>query len=228
MITVCFISQKGGVGKTTLAIHLATAMQAAGQQTIVIDLDPQASAAEWKDSRADDRPYVIAVPPSRLAKTLETARTNGAEVAILDTAPHSEGTALEAARASNLILVPCQPSIMDLRAMRKTADILNYLKKPTYAVLNEVSAQGTVAEEAAKAITAQFGIPVAPVRMGQRVAFNRCLLMGQTAQEYEPGGKAAQEVAALLEWVSATVGFHASEKSCVSARQGDSADEVMA
>src|SRR3954452_16735787 len=210
MITICFISQKGGVGKTTLAIHLATAMQAAGQQTIVIDLDPQASAAEWKDSRADDRPYVIAVPPSRLAKTLEMARTNGAEVAILDTAPHSEGTALEAARASNLILVPCQPSIMDLRAMRKTADILNYLKKPTYAVLNEVSAQGTVADEAAKAITAQFGMPVCPIRLGQRVAFNRCLLAGQTAAEYEPGGKAAQEIDSLMQWISKIVGLSAS------------------
>ena len=126
----------------------------------------------------------MAVPPSRLVKTLETARANNAQVAILDTAPHSEGTALDAARASDLILVPCQPSIMDLRAMRKTADILNYLKKPTFAVLNEVSPVGTVADEAAKAITAQFGIPVAPVRLGQRVAFSRCLLTGQTAQEY--------------------------------------------
>ena len=205
MITICFISQKGGVGKTTLAIHLATAFQAAGRQTIVVDLDPQASAAEWKDARAEDQPFVIAVPPSRLTKTLEAARANEADVAILDTAPHSEGTALEAARFSDLILVPCQPSIMDLRAMRKTADILNYLKKPTYAVLNEVSPQGTVADEAAKAITAQFGMPVCPVRMGQRVAFNRCLLRGQTAQEYEPEGKAAQEVAALLKWVSEIV-----------------------
>jgi chromosome partitioning protein len=201
------------VGKTTLAIHLATAMQASGRQTVVIDLDPQTSAAEWKDARQDEMPYVIAVPASRLAKALQTAQENGAEIAVLDTAPHSESTTLDAARAADLILVPCQPSIMDLRAMRKTADILNYLKKPTFAVLNEVAAHGTVADEAAKAITAQFGMPVAPVRLGQRVAFNRCLLTGQTAQEYEPGGKAAQEVAALLEWVSGKVGLSASVKS---------------
>jgi chromosome partitioning protein len=144
----------------------------------------------------------MAVPPSRLGKTLEAARENGAEVVVLDTAPHSEGTALDAARAADLILVPCQPSIMDLRAMRKTADLLNYLKKPTYAVLNEVAAQGTVADEAAKAITAQFGMPVCPVRLGQRVAFNRCLLTGQTAQEWEPDGKAAQEVDSLCRWIS--------------------------
>lgn len=207
MLTIAFISQKGGVGKTTLAIHLATAFQTSGHETLVIDLDPQTSAAEWKDARAEERPYVMAVPSSRLKKTLEMAKEHEAAVVILDTAPHSEGTALEAARAADLILVPCQPSIMDLRAMRKTADLINHLKKPIYAVLNEVAPQGTVADEAARAITAQFGIAVCPVRLGQRVSFNRCLLTGQTAQEYDPGGKAAQEVADLLAWISAQVGL---------------------
>jgi chromosome partitioning protein len=202
LLTIALISQKGGVGKTTLAIHLATAFETNGQQTLLVDLDPQTSAAEWKDAREAERPYVIAVPSSRLAKTLETARENQADVVVLDTAPHSEGTALEAARAADLILVPCQPSIMDLRAMRKTADVLNYLKKPTFAVLNEVAPQGSVADEAARAITAQFAMSVCPIRLGQRVAFNRCLLTGQTAQEYEPGGKASLEIAALLDWIN--------------------------
>jgi chromosome partitioning protein len=224
MITIGFISQKGGVGKTTIAIHLATAFQSSGRETLVVDLDPQASAAEWKDARTEERPYVMAVPSSRLKKTLETAREHEAEVVVLDTAPHSEGTALEAARASDLILVPCQPSIMDLRAMRKTADLLNHLKKPTYAVLNEVAAQGSVADDAARAITAQFEMPVCPVRIGQRVAFNRCLLAGQTAQEYEPDGKASQEIAAFLQWAGETVGLSASGKS----RERTSAKEFVA
>jgi chromosome partitioning protein len=218
MLTIALISQKGGVGKTTLAIHLATAFEAQGRQTLLVDLDPQTSAAEWKDARQAERPYVMAMPPSRLGKALETAREHQAEVVVLDTAPHSEGTALDAARAADLILVPCQPSIMDLRAMRKTADLLNYVKKPTYAVLNEVAPQGTVADEAGRAITAQFGIPVCPIRLGQRVAFNRCLLTGQTAQEYEPGSKAAQEIDALLQWISGTVNLSASNKPSKSTR----------
>lgn len=213
MFTIALISQKGGVGKTTLAIHLATAFEAHGRQTLLVDLDPQTSAAEWKDARRAERPYVMAVPPSRLGKTLETAREHQAEVVVLDTAPHSEGTALDAARAADLILVPCQPSIMDLRAMRKTADLLNYLKKPTYAVLNEVAPQGTVADEAGRAITVQFGMPMCPIRLGQRVAFNRCLLTGQTAQEYEPGGKASQEIEALVQWISVTVHLPTSAKA---------------
>jgi chromosome partitioning protein len=213
MITIALVSQKGGVGKTTLAIHLATAFEANGHQSLLLDLDPQTSAAEWKDARLAERPYVMAIPSSRLAKTLETAREHKAEVAVLDTAPHSEGTALEAARAADMVLVPCQPSIMDLRAMRKTADLLAYLKKPTFAVLNEVAPSGTVADEAGRAITAQFGMTVCPVRLGQRVAYNRCLLSGQTASEYEPEGKAAMEILQLHDWVCKQVGFRTSAKA---------------
>jgi chromosome partitioning protein len=163
MRTIALISQKGGVGKTTLAIHLATAFVAGGYNTILLDLDSQASAAEWKDSREAEAPGVMAVPPSRLPKVIEESRKIKTDVLILDTAPHSEGTALDAARAADLILVPCQPSIMDLRALRKTADLLEHVKKPTYAVLNGISPYGTVADDAARAITKQFNLAVCKV-----------------------------------------------------------------
>ena len=204
--TIALISQKGGVGKTTLAIHLATAFVAA-DNTVLLDLDPQASAAEWKDSRATEEPGVMAIPPSRLPKVIEHSQSIGTDVLILDTAPHSEGTALDAGRSADLILVPCQPSIMDLRALRKTANLLEHVKKPTYAVLNGISPHTTVADEAARAITEQFKLQVSPVRLGDRVAYNRCLISGQTAQEYEPEGRAAQEVAEFFNWVSGLLGL---------------------
>ena len=207
MQVIAFENQKGGVGKTTLALHLATAFAVAGRNTLVIDLDPQASAAEWKDARAADTPPVMAVPAARLVKVIEETKKIGTEVLILDTAPHSEGTALAAARSADLILVPCQPSIMDLRALRKTAELLQHVKKPTYVVLNGVASQGTVADEAAKAIIEEYNLPVAPIRLGNRVAFNRCLIAGQTAQEFEPGGKAAEELMELYKWTSKLVGL---------------------
>jgi chromosome partitioning protein len=174
----------------------------------------------------------MAIPPSRLNKSLDTARENGANIVILDTAPHSEGTALDAARASDLILVPCKPSLMDLRAMRKTADILNFVKKPTFAVLNEVTPIKMVADQAEKAIINQFGLAVCPIRIGLRVAFNRCLLAGQTAQEYDPSGKAAEEIEALATWVSKRVGIPTGAKVGKTATtrvgKGTNAKEVAA
>jgi chromosome partitioning protein len=209
MQVIALVNQKGGVGKTTLALHLATAFAAAGRNTLVLDLDPQASAAEWKDARAAETPPVMAVPAARLGKVLEETMKIDTEVLILDTAPHSEGTALTAARSADLILVPCQPSIMDLRALRKTAELLQHVKKPTYVVLNGVAPQGVVADEAAKAITEQYKLPVAPIRLGDRVAYNRCLIAGATAQEYEPEGKAAEELMQLYKWTSKLVGMSA-------------------
>jgi chromosome partitioning protein len=209
MQAIALVNQKGGVGKTTLALHLATAFAAARRNTLVLDLDPQASAAEWKDARVAETPPVMAVPAARLAKVLEEAKKIGTEVLILDTAPHSEGTALTAARSADLILVPCQPSIMDLRALRKTAELLQHVKKPTYAVLNGVAPQGTVADEAAKAIAEEYKLAVAPIRLGDRVAYNRCLISGETAQEFEPDGKAAEELMQLYKWASKLVGLSA-------------------
>ncbi len=164
MRIIALISQKGGVGKTTLAIHLATAFATAGYNTLLLDLDPQASAAEWKDSRAAETPPVMAIPPARLSKVIEHSKSIGTDVMILDTAPHSEGTALDASRAADLIIVPCQPSIMDLRALRKTASLLEHAKKPTYAILNGVSPHTNVADEAARAIADQFRLEVSPIR----------------------------------------------------------------
>ena len=207
MRTIALISQKGGVGKTTLAIHLATAFVAAGYNTLLLDLDPQASAAEWKDSRAEETPPVMAIPPARLSKVIENSQAIGTDILILDTAPHSEGTALDASRAADLILVPCQPSIMDLRALRKTASLLEHAKKPTFAVLNGVSPHTAVADEAARAISEQFKLEVSPVRLGDRVAYNRCLISGQTAQEFEPEGRAAQEITDFFLWTSNLVGL---------------------
>jgi hypothetical protein len=83
MQAIALVNQKGGVGKTTLALHLATAFAAAGRNTLVLDLDPQASAAEWKAARVAETPPVMAVPAARLAKVLEEAKKIGTEVAHL-------------------------------------------------------------------------------------------------------------------------------------------------
>src|SRR5205823_285652 len=87
MHIVSMLSQKGGTGKTTLSLHLAVASETAGKRAVVIDLDPQASSAEWKDSRERDTPVVVPIPSTRLPHALQEAREGNAELVLIDTAP---------------------------------------------------------------------------------------------------------------------------------------------
>ena len=84
------LSGKGGTGKTTLAVHLAVAAERSGQTSVVIDLDPQGSATDWGHSRQAETPVVVAADPARLADILETAEANVVDVAVIDTAPHTD------------------------------------------------------------------------------------------------------------------------------------------
>src|ERR1700710_2648328 len=99
MKTIAIESQKGGTGKTTTVLNLAVAAERAGKTAVVIDLDPQASAAGWKDTRPGETPVVVAVPPARLAQALQVAEDGGADFVLIDTAPHAESAALAAAKA---------------------------------------------------------------------------------------------------------------------------------
>jgi chromosome partitioning protein len=199
MRVITIASQKGGSGKTTLALHLAAEAERSGETVVIVDLDPQASATGWKDSRDGDTPAVVSIAPARLEQALRTAREHGANLVLVDTAPQVESPTLAAARLSDLILVPCRPAILDLRAIGATLDIARLAKKPAAVVLNAVPARGSLAAEAIEAIAA-YDVPVAPVHLGQRAAFVHALTAGQVAQEYEPGGKAAEEVSRLYMW----------------------------
>jgi len=196
MQTIAIISQKGGTGKTTMALNLAVASEIAGQPTVIVDLDPQASAKAWHDSREAEAPVVLSSHASRLDEVLDVARANGAGLTIIDTAPHSESDALKAARAADLILIPCRPAILDLRAIASTKELADLAKPPAVAVINAAPPRGHLAEEAAEAIRG-YGLAVAPVVIAQRAAFVHSLTLGQTVLEYEPNGKAADELKEL-------------------------------
>src|SRR5512135_3851011 len=106
MQTISVISQKGGAGKTTLALHLATAAHAAGLVTLVVDTDPQATACTWHTWRGGEEPDVIdCASHVLLSKKLEQASSLGADLAIVDTPPHADIMAREAAKAAELILI---------------------------------------------------------------------------------------------------------------------------
>ncbi len=198
MKTVALIAQKGGSGKTTLALHLAVA-SSLKQKTAVIDLDPQASAARWHDRREAGEPSVTSTHVSRLPQELERLREAGSELVVLDTAPHSDSTALAAARASDLVLVPCRPAILDIEAVSNTLALVRTTRTPMVVVLNGVAPRGRETLHAAEAVKA-LGIEVAPAFLGQRVMFHRPLTTGHSALE-GPKGKAALEATAFAAFV---------------------------
>lgn len=202
MATIAIVSQKGGSGKTTLALHLATCAAYDGRKSCVIDMDPQATAAAWGDWRGSFAPEVVTCPPARLVSTILKAQRGGAEFLVLDTPPQSDMASREAVRAADLVLVPTRARAFDLHALEATAQLVTYANKPAYVLLNAVPSRATrlIAETAQQ--IGQLGLAVCPIHFGERAAFHRASASGEVASEAEPEGKAAAEVDALWDWVS--------------------------
>ena len=118
MTTIAIVSQKGGTGKTTLAIHLAAAAERQGQVALIIDADPQATASQWAVWRDEAPPEVIDSAPSRISAKIARAKEAGATFIVIDTPPHADTTASSAMEAADLVLIPCRPSAFDLAAIR--------------------------------------------------------------------------------------------------------------
>lgn len=199
MFKVAIIGQKGGDGKTTLALCLAVAAAAAGQDAAIIDLDPQANAANWKDRRTGDNPAVISAQVSRLKQTIQTAEDYGARLVLIDTPGRSDSAAIEAARAADLVLIPVRPQIFGLETLQGVRDLLRVAgDPPAYVVVNGIHPQATKGAEAAKAlIETNFGFKVAPMHLCQRGSYSEAPAAGKTAPELDPGGKAADELQRL-------------------------------
>ena len=202
MNTIAIISQKGGAGKTTVALHLAVSSTRAGRNTAIIDLDPQASAASWRDRREAALPVVLSAHASRLTPEIARVRQTEGDMLYLDTAPHDNDATLKVADAADLVLIPCRTAIMDLEAIQSTLRLVRTTGTPTFVVLNAVAPAGHDADHAAVTLT-DLAIEVCPVRLGQRVALARALITGQAAQEIEPNGKAATEIEQLHDFITA-------------------------
>jgi chromosome partitioning protein len=198
---VALIGSKGGIGKTTLALSLAVQAERAGLPTVLLDLDPQGSAASWADARgADTPPDVVPAHAPRLSGLLAAAARQGAKLAIVDTPPNADSAALAAAKAADLVLIPCRPSALDLAAIAASVRLVQEIAgKPVFVVLNAVVPRTMVADGAERTLT-EAGLSIAPVRIHQRMDHVTPLGSGQVAAEWAPRSKAAEEIAALWAW----------------------------
>ncbi len=200
MPTIAIISQKGGAGKTTLALHLAAAAQASGRVALVVDTDPQATASQWAAWRQEAPPEVIDSPPPRLAAKIAAAKEQGAEVIVIDTPPHADSAARAAVEAADLVLIPCRPSAFDLSAIQTTAKLVQLLRRPAYVVFTAGPPNAPRIYQEAGELVDSFGTPPCPVLLPDRAAYRHASAEGRTVMESEPAGKAAEEVRDLYKW----------------------------
>jgi chromosome partitioning protein len=219
MKTLAVVSQKGGVGKTTLATALAVEAGRAGQRAVVVDLDPQASASFWRDTRAAEEPAITAVPAARLSHVLAAAAEAGVDLAVVDTPPFSKDIAYEAAERADFVLIPTRPAVLDVMAMSRTLELVRHYGRAHAVVLTFCPPSGREVEDTV-AVIAELGATLAPVRIGNRVAFSRAQQSGRAAQEIEEGGKAAREIKDLYTYVCMNFAAAAAAEPGAAARKG--------
>lgn len=197
MKTLAIVAQKGGSGKTTLAVHMAVCAHRQNIRTALIDLDPQGSAHDWNESReGEDKFDAVRAHSGQLATLLKQAKIDGADLVIVDTAPHSDSAAAIVAQLSDFILMPCRPARFDLKAIGSTAQIAKLARTPAVVVIN-AAPRGRLANEA-RAVLEQQGITVIDPVLQQRAAYSHAVIDGHSVHEYEPNGKAAEEIDALF------------------------------
>ncbi|MGH7744475.1 MAG: AAA family ATPase [Candidatus Dormibacteria bacterium] len=205
MKTLAIIGQKGGNAKTTTALGIAVAASAAGRTVAVIDLDPQPTAANWSDRREVESPTVIACPAARLRPVLEGARTQGVDLAVIDTPGKSADASIEAAKAADMVLLPVQPHLGDIETLRNVKDILTLAGNPRAAVVvSRARLQGRRHLDALDAVKA-MGFEACPVVMFDRAAHYDAGMVGKTATEFAPGSKAADEMLALYTYTTSVL-----------------------
>ena len=201
MKIIAFAAQKGGVGKTTIAINVAVCATSLGIKTALFDLDPQESATAWSERRKAELPHVEPLSTRRLKEGLAAAETQGFQLAIIDTPPAQGDQAHTAAELADLVIVPCRPSLVDLDAIQATGRLLKNTTTPGLVVLNAAPPTATQLIVDARTIAAATGMQVASIVIRERSAFRSAWPNGQGVTEYEPAGKAAREIGELTHMV---------------------------
>jgi chromosome partitioning protein len=213
------VSQKGGSGKTTLALHLAIAASK-DLRVLVIDLDPQQSAERWHTIRqratgSKDDPSVAAGPYQKLPDMLRTAKKLGADLVLIDTPPKVDKAISASLAAATLVLVPVKSSILDLQALEDSVDVVELAKarSKTVIILNAVPI-GRTREATIKEVLRYANphkLEILAERLSELPAFSQGLKSGRGVTEAERNGTAAKEISAVFKALWARDGENTEE-----------------
>ncbi|NFV80200.1 ParA family partition ATPase [Magnetospirillum aberrantis] len=208
---VTIAQQKGGAGKTTMAAQLAVSYARAGKRVGLIDIDPQGSLATWYEVRkalvAPDGAGISFVQASgwRLTNELDRMKRD-TDLILVDSPPHAETDVRIAVRAADLIMVPMQPSPMDLWATQPTLDMAKKEKSTALVVFNRTPPKGKLVDAVRRKIV-EADMPVAATVLGNRVAFAASMMEGKGVAESNPRHTATKEIKALADEIAGKLGF---------------------
>lgn len=211
---ITIAQQKGGAGKTTVAAQLAVTWWKAGLAVAMLDVDPQGSLSAWYDQRlrfghSNDRLHLVQVSGWRLAGELDRLKRDF-DVVVIDSPPHAETDARVAVRAAAVVVVPVQPSPMDLWATHPTLDLAAKERARALLVFNRLPSRGKMPEAIRREIERQ-GLPTAVATLGNRAAFAASMMEGRGVVETGPRDAAAIEIQALAVEIAAAAGLHLPE-----------------
>ncbi|MCK7611858.1 ParA family partition ATPase [Roseibium sediminicola] len=203
--------QKGGSGKTTLAVHLAVALAAqSGEPVAILDVDPQGSLGTWYEAREDrlgedgtGLEFRTASGWGARREARSLARSHG--YVIVDTPPKTDVDAKPAIDAADFVIVPVQPTPVDLWATSQTFEMAAREDTPALLVLNRVPPRASLTAAMAEAIT-ESGYDALAARLGNRTLFASAMGQGAAVTEAAPSSKAALEVASLIDELIGRIG----------------------
>jgi chromosome partitioning protein len=205
MPVISLLNQKGGVGKTTLAIHIADAFTRRKQKVLLVDADPQASALDWAAARQGEPRFpVIGLPKASIHKELPVI-AKGFDWVILDGPPRVYDVARSAIMASDAVFIPVQPSPYDVWAANeilelfKDSDVYRPEVKRAF-IINRKIANTAIGRDVNSAL-AEYAPPVLKSAVCQRVSFADSATLGKTVFDNDPEGQAAKEIMALVKEV---------------------------
>ena len=202
-MVISLLNQKGGVGKTTLAVHLAMALSQRDERVLLLDADVQGSALDWAASRETPAPFaVLGLPKPALHKEIPRFLADYQHV-IIDGPPRVYDVARSAILASDCVLVPIQPSPYDIWAARDIVDLVEEASAfnetlQSAFVINRKIVNTAIGRDVVEALSA-YAIPVLDSQICQRVAFAESAASGSTVLEDAPKSAAALEISAVAD-----------------------------